>query len=93
MDDVPSPPTPALGFVGTPEVESAIVEWQRTGIAQVNNLSVNLHEQHFDFSANDMRLLHYILKAGQSNESREFTIWTNTFSQYVTPARFEVGRI
>ena len=80
MDDIPGP-TQSPGFVGSPEVESAITEWQSTGIAQVENLTIDLNEQNIDFSANDMRLLHYILKAGQSSESREYTIWTNTFSQ------------
>lgn len=83
MDDVPGP-TQSPGFVGSPEVENAIVEWQSTGIAQVNSISINLNEQQIDLSTNDMRLLHYILKAGQSPESREYTIWTNTFVQYVT---------
>ena len=81
-DDIPEPAaTP--GFLGLPEVESSISEWQQTGIARVGNLSLDLKKQAIEFTANDMRLLYHILKAGQSSESREYTVWTNTFPQYV----------
>ena len=74
-------PAHSSGFVGPPEVEDAILEWQQTGIAQVGNSRVDLNDQLIDFSANDLRLLHHILKAGQSSESQSYTIWTRTFSQ------------
>ena len=73
----------SAGFVGSPDAEVAISEWQRTGIACVDGISIDLNDQQFEFSTNDMRLLYYILRAGQSSESKEYTIWTNTFSQYV----------
>ena len=41
-------PNSSPSFVGTPEVENAIVEWQRTGIARVESLQIDLAHLKFE---------------------------------------------
>lgn len=78
-DDIPTIAT-APGALSTPEIEAAIATWHETGVATVGAITMDLHSP-VDYSGDDLRLLYHMMRAGQSAESREFTVWTNTFSQ------------
>lgn len=84
MDNPPPEDIPVMahssGALSSPEIEGAIARWQEAGVASVGSSSMALHGP-IDYSPDDLRLLYHILRAGQSAESREFTIWTNTFNQ------------
>lgn len=65
----------------TLDINRLISQWQKVGVATLGELSLDLQEQRIEYSTNDLRMVYFVLQAGQSAESQEFTVWTNTFSQ------------
>lgn len=85
MDLEPRDETPevvnAKSGASSPDVDALLSEWQASGIASLGDLTLDLRSQSFNYSSNDLRMIYHVLRAGQSAESREYTVWTNSFSQ------------
>lgn len=65
----------------SPDIDSLVNEWQHTGVASLGDLSLDLQSRSFPYSESDIKMIYFILRAGHSAESQEFTVWTNSFSQ------------
>ena len=63
------------------EVDAIISQWQRTGVASMGDLSIDLRDHASDDRSDDLQMVYHILHAGQTAESGKYTVWTDSFSQ------------
>lgn len=80
---------PVPGLYWSQEIESTIEHWEQTGEATLGSFTIDLQAQGHRYTKSDLHLIYFVLAAGQSQESREFTVWTCTTAQTLAAARHQ----